>query len=112
MNDKTAKAIGTIRPGSRIAFWKPNGILEGIIEVNPKHPPRFHYLDGRPPADFEPVKVPVMVPPRHEHMHVIPGQDCPRDIARIAERAEFETKWLLPDTDCTGSIEVSIGKQE
>jgi len=88
--------IGTLRKGSTVRFWQPHGFPEGIIEANPDFPPRLHYFDGRPPVDFEPVLVPVMVEPRHEHMPVIVGQEYPRDLSPIADRTVTETKWMLP----------------
>lgn len=45
--------VAHLRKGSRVAYWQPNGVPEAIIEVNPHHPPRLHYLDGRPPVEFE-----------------------------------------------------------
>lgn len=52
--EKDVKVIGEIRAGSQIAYWKPHGLLEAVIEVHPEHPPRLHYMDGRPALDLEP----------------------------------------------------------
>lgn len=50
MND--ARHIATLRKGSSVAYWQPMGLLEAIIEIHPDHPPRMHYLDGRPAIDL------------------------------------------------------------
>lgn len=52
-DDRKFRVIGTIRKGSMIRYWQPNGFPEGIIEVNPEHPPRIHYFDGRPTQEIK-----------------------------------------------------------
>ena len=37
----------TARKGSHLAYWKPAGLLEGIIEVHPDHPPIMHWCGGK-----------------------------------------------------------------
>lgn len=101
--------IGTLRKGSQIAYWQPNGFPEGIIETNPDFPPRIHYFDGRGTVEMVPVKVPVMQPPRHEHMPVIVGQEYPRDIAPIVDRTVTETRWMLPEIEVVGEPVIEIG---
>lgn len=91
------RVIATLRKGSVIRCWSPNGFPEGIIEANPEYPLRIHYFDGRGTVEMVPVKVPIMQPPRHEHMPVIPGREYPRDIAPIVDRTMTETRWTLPE---------------
>lgn len=47
--DAGAKLIGTLRAGSR-AYLAPSG--DWFLEVHPDHPPRMHFADGRPMAEF------------------------------------------------------------
>ena len=50
MNDMQ---IGTLRKGSTVAYWSPAGVVVGIIETNPEHPPRVHYFDGRGTVELD-----------------------------------------------------------
>lgn len=54
--------IGTLRAGSRSYYWKPAGMLEGIIETHPDHPPRLHYLDGRETVELTIVDGAIVLP--------------------------------------------------
>ena len=36
----------TAREGAQLAYWKPEGLLLGVIEVHPDHPPIMHWLGG------------------------------------------------------------------
>lgn len=38
--------VAQMRKGSAWAYWKPGGILSGIIEAHPDHPPRLHRFCG------------------------------------------------------------------
>jgi hypothetical protein len=37
----------TAREGASLGWYQPNGVLEGVIEVHPEHPPIMHWTDGR-----------------------------------------------------------------
>ena len=37
----------TARKGAQLAYYQPNGVLEGIIEAHPDYPPVVHWVDGR-----------------------------------------------------------------
>lgn len=104
------KTIATIRKGSSVTYWKPDGILEGLLETNPDSPPRIHYLDGRGTVELVPVQVPIYPKPRHEHMPLIPGQEYPRDIAPIVDRTVTETRWMIPEVKVmSDAIDIGIG---
>lgn len=115
MRDGMQVVVGNIRPGSSLRFWKPNGKLEGVLEVNPDFPPRVHYLDGRI-VEMEPVKVPVIRPldpfsvSVHEHPPLVPGQEYPRDIGRIRPSGETDVEWRLPPGDDEGAKGYRRGK--
>jgi hypothetical protein len=36
----------TARKGAQLAYWKPEGLLLGVIEVHPDHPPIMHWIGG------------------------------------------------------------------
>ena len=42
----TDKLWFAARKGSSLAYWKPDGLLLGIIESHPDHPPIMHWLGG------------------------------------------------------------------
>jgi hypothetical protein len=56
MTDK-ARVIASVRKGSRLAYWKPHGILEAILECHPEHPPRLHYIDQRGTVELAPIEI-------------------------------------------------------
>jgi hypothetical protein len=35
-----------VRAGATLNYWQPHGVLEGVIETHPDHPPIMHWLDG------------------------------------------------------------------
>ena len=53
MNDHT-KMLAKVRKGSKLELWAPNGLVEGVIETNPDHPPLIHYNDGRGTVEVYP----------------------------------------------------------
>jgi hypothetical protein len=48
MGDKSEDTLWfTAKAGSQLAYWKPEGLLLGIIEAHPDHPPIMHWVGGK-----------------------------------------------------------------
>ena len=47
MTEDKPQYLATLRKGSLVTWWQPNGFAVGILEAHPEHPPRIIYFDGR-----------------------------------------------------------------